>query len=84
MPTFYAEDIDISPDEYYDSCSSDDIYELIQILIENGHINPYLSKERILSLPEGEFEDNLMKLHGKYQSLTKEEEELIAAIAKRF
>jgi hypothetical protein len=35
-------------------------------------------------MPEKEFEDTLSKLHGKYQSLTKAEEEIITAIAKRF
>lgn len=38
MPTFYAEDIDVDPDEFVSSCSSSEIEELIDALVEDGHI----------------------------------------------
>jgi hypothetical protein len=85
MPRFYAEDMDIDVDEFLESCSSSEIDEVIDYLIDMGHIKPSQREDyEVLSLPEREFEDTLNKLHGKYRSLTKAEEEIIAAIAKRF
>jgi hypothetical protein len=85
MPTFYAEDIDVDVDEFLSSCSSIEIDEVIDYLIEMEHIKPSQKGDYgSCSMPEKEFEDTLSKLHGKYQSLTKAEEEIITAIAKRF
>lgn len=85
MPRFYAEDMDIDVDEFLESCSSSEIDEVIDYLIDMGRIKASQREDyEVLSLPEREFEDTLNKLHGKYQSLTKAEEEIIIAIAKRF
>lgn len=87
MPRFLAEDIDIDIDEFLGECSSNEIDEVIDYLIEYGYIkkNSQISGvyERC-SIPEQDFEDALNKLHGKYRTLSTEEEEIIKIIAKRF
>jgi len=40
MPEYTAE-IDISPDEFISDCSSSEIKEIIEALIEDGHIQPH-------------------------------------------
>lgn len=87
MPTFYpdVEDMDIDVDDFLNACSSKEIDELVEALIEDGHISKKakLSYE-LYSAPETEFEEALEKLHGKWNTLTSEEEQAILAIAKRF
>lgn len=85
MPTFYAEDIDIDVDEFLSSCSSDEIEEIIEALIEDGYISKqHREKYASLSATESEFEEALNKLHGKWNMLTQEEEQAILKIASRF
>ena len=40
MPEYTAE-IEISPDEFISDCSSSEIKEIIEALIEDGHIQPH-------------------------------------------
>lgn len=86
MPTFYSEDIDIEPSEFVDSCSKSDIKELIDILIDEGHISPAskLTKNNALSASDEIFEEYLNGLHGKRHLLTTQEEEIITNIAAKF
>jgi hypothetical protein len=39
MPEFSAE-VDIDPSEFIDSCSKKEIQRLVEILVEDGHIEP--------------------------------------------
>lgn len=85
MPTFYAEDVDIDVDEFLSSCSSDEIEEIIEALIEDGHISEqHREKYTLLSATESQFEEALNKLHNKWNMLTQEEEQAILKIASRF
>lgn len=85
MPTFYADDIDIDVDEFLNRCSGREVEELVDALVEDGYVKRIdSSSDHLMSVPEKEFEEALNKLHGKYQSLTKEEEDLIKSISKRF
>ena len=86
MPTFYSEDIDIDPSEFLSACSSSEKDELINELIEDGYIskNCRVNFSYDYSVPESFFEEALRKLHGKWNMLTKEEEESIIKIANRF
>ena len=38
MPTFYADDVDVDPDEFLDSCSKRERDELIDILVRDGDV----------------------------------------------
>jgi len=40
MPEYTAE-IEVSPDEFISDCSSSEIKEVIEALIEDGHIQPH-------------------------------------------
>jgi hypothetical protein len=80
MPTFDSEEIDITPEDFVDECSSSEIQELVDYLTEQGHIK----QEEQMCIPESEIEEALNKLHGKYRNLSTEEENIIKKIANRF
>jgi hypothetical protein len=86
MPTFYSEDVDIDPSEFLSACSSREKEELIDELIEDGYISKTcrVNVSYNYSVSESLFEEALQKLHGKWNMLTKEEEEAIIKIANRF
>jgi ribosomal protein S8 len=84
MPEFYVEDIDIDPDEFVSSCSSEEVQELIDILVEDGYINKkdVISTEK--SILDEEWDEVIGKLEGRGRlHLTNEEEEIIRKIANR-
>jgi hypothetical protein len=85
MPTFNAEDIDVDVNEFLSACDGGEINEIIESLIEDGYIN---KSQRItpgqMCASEQIFEEHLDVLHGKWNLLTKEEEETIIKITKRF
>lgn len=86
MPNFdFNVDEYISVDDFLSECSSSEIEELIEALIEDGHL-PKHSKTDIDARGVGEsiYEESLNKLHGKWNRLSQEEEETIINIAKRF
>jgi hypothetical protein len=86
MPYFdYSGDIEIDVDDFLSALSKRERQELINALIEDGHIIGQNSNiDKRLSCGEWEIENALNKLHGKYHNLTKEEEEAIIKISKRF
>lgn len=93
MPTFYVDDIDIEPYEYVNQCSYSDIKELIIELVDAGHLPPsiknMINKKEKKEKPgfhpsEAIYESALDKLHGKYVSLTREDEETIIKISNKF
>jgi hypothetical protein len=83
MPTFSS---DIDAEEFVTSCTSREIKELLRYLIKEDYIkaDSILDYGTSFSIPEQDFENALNKLHGKYTTLSTEEEEIIKAIAKRF
>jgi len=87
MPDFFYEGYtDVSINDFLSNCDSRDITDIIDTLIAEGHIKPSQRdnySER-LTVPEQIFEEALDKIHGKWNLLSKEEEEAIMALAKRF
>lgn len=89
MPYFeYDGEVEVDVDYFLSSCNSSEIKEIIQALVNDG----YLPKS-VLGIENGnnsngvaelEFEDALDKLHGKWNVLSREEEEAIIKISKRF
>ena len=70
---------DILPD-----CSPREIEVVIDYLVAAGHL-PRLEEEfPVRSISEQVFEDALSKLHGKWNMLTSDEEDLILRISTRF
>lgn len=86
MPEFETY-IDIDPSEYLYSCSDREIKELIDCLIEDGHIqSKYVAsknneQKNILDI---EWDEIINKLSLNRLSLTIDEEEIIKKISKRF
>lgn len=90
MPRFYEYEevevhVDIDVDDFLDRCDSSEKEELIKALIEDG----YLKKDcretfESYSPSEAFYQEAIKKLNGKWNMLTKEEEETILNIAKRF
>lgn len=86
MPYFeYDGSVDVDVDDFLSSCDSSDIEEIIDALVEDGHIKPsQIIHEPDMSAPEQLFEEALDKLHGKWNRLTKEEEQIIMLLANKF
>lgn len=76
MATFWVlgEEVSIEIEEFLSECSPKEIDRLRKILLNGKHLSP----------GEVIFEDYLSVLHGKWNLLTKEEEETVINIAKRF
>ena len=88
MPEFTSE-IDISPGEFVDTCSRRERERLIDILIEDGYIQPDQatlngSKVRKPNINDERFFASLDKLSSCRDLLTLEEEEFINNLAQKF
>lgn len=89
MPEFTAE-VDIDPSEFVDSCSKRERDRLIEILIEDGYIEPdqdTKNKNNGVSKPninDQRFWDSLEHLAKCRDLLTLEEEEYINNLSKKF
>jgi hypothetical protein len=88
MPSFYIEDVDIDIDEFVSKCSNSEVKDLIDSLIDGGYLPRSVRNTAIsegpISVSESFYEDALDKLHGKWNMLSQEEEQLILNIANRF
>lgn len=83
MPNFSTY-VDIDPSEYIDSCRESDIEELIDILIEEGHLEGQLvTSDRHHNLLDEEWNKIMGKLMKSRLLLSNEEETLIKNISNR-
>lgn len=90
MPRFDVDSIEIEPYEYMSACRKSEIKELIDELVDAGHLPPSVrvwekmdKKKKGFHASEQIYETAIDKLHGKYSVLTNEEEETILKIANR-
>jgi dTDP-glucose pyrophosphorylase len=84
MPDFYVDSLDISPSDFIEECSSSEITQLIEILIEDGYIDTKTVIKGDNQNPDDElFAQSLLKISEYKYRLTNEEEELINKIANR-
>jgi len=84
MPDF-STDIEIEPWEYISECNRHEIDELIESLIENGHLSEFNGKvtpkkEGVMDL---EWDESLMKIRNSRHLLSNEDEYLIIEISKK-
>lgn len=85
MPDFYADDISIDPDEYVSACNKREIQELIDVLVEDGHIPKPVGVENVRgNLNDDTFRESLDTLSRCRHMLTVEEEAFINKLGERF
>ena len=84
----YEGEIDISVHDFLRTIDHREKDDLIKRLILDGSISnealASMSSIRGISAPESEFEEALGILHGKWSRLSKEDEEAIIKVAKKF
>jgi hypothetical protein len=86
MP-YFSTDIDVDPDEFVSFCNKREIKKLIDTLVEDGHLPDIVTSQGSkgkLGYYESEFIENLSKLGGRYYQLSKEDEELLENIFKKY
>lgn len=87
MPWFDTNsEIEIDVEEFVTSCDKKEIKELINVLIDEGHLNPedQLKTKENSNLFEIEWLDMLKKLVSLRLQISKEEEETIRNIVKKY
>jgi len=90
MPDFSVDDIEIEPYEYVNSCGSQDIEELIKELVDGGYLPTSVlklnktGKDSKLGVLESDFIEKLNKLSNLYYSLSKEDEEILESVFKKY
>jgi hypothetical protein len=91
MPNFTAYnvdvDLDIDVNDFLSECSSREIKELINVLIEDGHLvkHPLLpGYDEKLGVMEEEFLGKLQDISTKYYSMTEEELEMINNLYNKY
>ena len=87
MPYFYQDveaEIDISVDDFLSECRPNEIKELIQALVEDGHLTAdSIPSKQKFSINEQEHRDACSKIMGGYHSLSNEDCEVIKKIANK-
>ena len=91
MPNFKAYnvdvDVDIDVDDFLSECSKREIKELINALIEDGHLSKHPlipGYDDKLSKMEEEFMGKLHVISSKYYSMTEEELEIINNLYNKY
>lgn len=88
MPDFYVDEISIEPSEYVNACSKRELIELIEVLVEEGKLPRTVLKQDVQSKSysrlQDEFSLKLGKLVEKYHSISKEDEEKLEQIFKKY
>lgn len=91
MPNFTAYnvdvDVDIDVDDFLSECSKREIKELINALIEDGHLSKHPlipGYDYKLSKMEEEFMGKLRTLSSKYYSMTEEELDIINDLYNKY
>jgi hypothetical protein len=89
MPRFEQEvytDIDIDVDEFLNECDSRDIKDLIEALVEDGHLPKSVldSPNDKLGKLESDFVNKIDSLKNKYYSLSQEDEETLNKLFQKY
>jgi hypothetical protein len=79
-------DVDIDVDDFMSDCNRREIKEVIDYLIDEGHINEsiMMTPESKMGIMEREFIENMSKLSGCYYRLKPEEEKILENLFKKY
>jgi hypothetical protein len=90
MPDFTPDDMDIQPYEYVSACGPGDIKELIEELVDSGHLPTSVLKSNQKNKSDGlgrmqsDFADKLQKLTNVYYSISTKDEEVLKTIINKY
>lgn len=92
MPEFYVDDIDIEPYEFVRACSKSEIKDLIIELVEEEHLpksvlqqmNTDKNGKPKTSILEDEFLEKMDKLSQKFHVISREDEDTLETIFKKY
>ena len=85
MPEFDTY-VDVDVDDFLSACNKKEIEELIDTLIEDGHLPQNVSKEHQIKLGvlESDFVDKMDQLKEKYYRLSQEDEKTLENLFKKY
>ena len=85
MPEF-ENYVEVDVDEFVSACSKRDIKELIEILIEDGHISnsSIITTNTNVGVLESDFLEKMGKLQEKYYRLSQEDEKTLEELFKKY
>ena len=85
MPEFDTY-VDVDIDDFVSACSKREIKELIDILIEDGHISKssIISADENVGALETDFLEKMGKLQEKYYRLSQEDEKTLEDLFKKY
>ena len=85
MPKFETY-VDVDVDEFISACSKREIKELIEILIEDGHISKssIITANTNVGVLESDFLEKMGKLEEKYYRLSQEDEKTLEDLFKKY
>lgn len=89
MPTFYQEvdaEVDVDIDDFLSACSSREIKNLINALIEDGYLNPTAIKveDNKKTYMESEWDELTNKFSEIRLRISQEDEETLRGILKKY
>lgn len=88
MPTFYAEDIDIDPDEFLDSCDKWERDELIDALVKDGYVIRVNESGMPTTSNRGPLEDEhigkCLLLGEKFYSMSNEDLDILETLYNKY
>lgn len=83
MPSFYT-DVDVDVDDFVGSCSDSEIKELIECLVEDGHLVGHPVEVATGSTVEDErWNDEVSKLFNNRWKLSVEDEQRILSVTQK-
>lgn len=85
MPEFDTY-VDVDADEFVSACGKRDIQELIEALVERGHISPSAVEDadKNIGVLESFFIEKMDKLKEKYYRLSQEDEKTLEDLFKKY
>lgn len=85
MPEFETY-VDVDVDEFVSACSKREIKELIEVLIEGGHISSSAVEdtEKTIGVLEGDFIEKMDLLKEKYNRLSQEDEKTLEKLFEKY
>lgn len=85
MPEF-ENYVEVDVDDFVSACSKRDIKELIEILIEDGHISnsSIITANPNVGVLESDFIEKMGKLQEKYYRLSQEDEKTLEDLFKKY